>query len=515
MKSHSDRNKLFEMTGEKIRTLTILVFVGLAFFSCNHNRLKSNEKELTKELILQENENLEAARIAMEMELADTLNKRPAGARYKEDRSVDPLNPPRIIDIAGDFENIKEFKLSDLASDIEYVRMEAVPDSSFSTVMKFRYYLFPDNIVATSPAGIIQYSRDGKYISTIVKNKTTGITLTADWMQVLGTNTFIGGGTSIWPGGNGFTYSYRNNINGQEYFLDYDLEKKQIQMPENYENEESDNVIGLGEIAVDMNPAMKKPVWKSKVPPELVSWSMQPNYIYQTVGTFLLSKNIYAKELERTDKIAVINNMNDTLTFFTGFESGETLRLESEGKQYLWTGTNDTIFRIIPPNRLVPVYVFNLGQYKFIRLGGVANYNPDYSGKIMPRGWAENKNFVFLILNKDGFDSPASRKNKKFKMYYTIFSKQDQKLYIIKGDPLNYTLEILENDIDGGLPVWPLSYMIGYNNEILISLKGRELKERVQSEQFKLSNAPQIRKDEFKKLAGLVSDNEDILMVIK
>jgi hypothetical protein len=495
--------------------LLLLFAIGFPISSCHRNRLKTNEKKLAQEIIIQEKEKSEAERTALEKELADTLNKRHAGARFKEDRSVDQANPPVEIDIAGNFQNIREFKLSDIASDIEYVRMEKVPDSLFSIEMRFRYYLFPDYIVATSPAGIILYSRGGKYISTIVKNKTTGITITAGRMHVIGTNTFIGGNTSVWQSENGFKYRYSNNINGQEYFLDYNLEKKQMQMPQNYETEDPDKVLGLGEVAVDMNPAMKKPVWKSKVPPELVSWSMQPNYIYQSVGTFLLNKNIYAKELERTDKVAVINNDGDTLSFFTGFENGETLRLESEGKQYLWSGRNDTIFQVSPPDRLVPVYVFNLGRYKWIRPGGAANYNPDYTGKIIPRGWAENKKFVFLILDKDGIDSPASIKSKNVKIYHALYSKLDRQLYILKGDPLNYSDEILENNLDGGMPVWPLSYMIGYNNEILISLKGKELKERVRSEQFKLSKAPEAKKTDLKKLAGLVSDNEDILMIIK
>ena len=104
------------------------------------------------------------------------------------------------------------------------------------------------------------------------------------------------------------------------------------------------------------------------------------------------------------------------------------------------------------------------------------------------------------------------------KIYYAVYSKQDHQLTIIKGDPYDYSAEILQNDIDGGLPVWPYyphSYSIGPNEEILVSLKGKELKERVKSEQFKISKAPQTRKEEFRKLAESVSDNEDILMVIK
>ena len=94
------------------------------------------------------------------------------------------------------------------------------------------------------------------------------------------------------------------------------------------------------------------------------------------------------------------------------------------------------------------------------------------------------------------------------------YSKEN-KLYIVKGDPFNYTPEILENNLDGGLPVWPLSYMIGNNNEILDLLKREGAKSRVTSEQFKFSGAPETKKKELEKLAGSVTNDADILMIIK
>jgi hypothetical protein len=57
--------------------------------------------------------------------------------------------------------------------------------------------------------------------------------------------------------------------------------------------------------------------------------------------------------------------------------------------------------------------------------------------------------------------------------------------------------------------------MIGNNGEMLISLKGIELKNRVTSEQFKVSKAPEVKKKELEKLAQAVKNNEDILMIVK
>ncbi len=495
----------------KLKILFILLNIILSV-SCHHNRLKTNEEKLTEDILRQEKESQEAEKSARL--IPDTSARGTHSLRYKEDRSPDPSHPPVIIDIAGNLNNVKEIKLSHIASEIKYIRMEKIPDSTFSTVMKFKYYLLSDYIVATNPSGIILYSKEGIFKSIIVRNITTGIDVDSNWMRVLGTNTFIGGGTSFWNNGDTLYYTYRNTIRNQEYIMKCDLSKVQLGVSKMYEPENPEQIIGLGDVAIDMNPTNKKAKWNFPISPELVSWGMSSDYIYQSVGTFLLDKYTFAKEITRTDKIVVINNNGDSLTTFSGFEEGNTLRFESSGRNYLWNTLNDTVFQVLGNNRILPVYVLNLGPNK-ASLEQVRQIDGDLTGKIIPMQWAENNNYIFLVFAKDAFDSPNNRKYKKVKLYHALFSKLNHQLFILKGDPFNYSPEILENDIDGGMPVWPLSYMIGNNGEILISLKGQELKDRTKSEQFKNSAAPESKKNELKQLAASVSDNEDILMIIK
>jgi hypothetical protein len=495
----------------KLKILFILLNIVLSV-SCHHNRLKTNEEKLIEDILKQEKESQEAEMNARL--IPDTSARGPHSLRYKEDRSPDPSHPPVIVDIAGNLNNVKEIKLSDIASEINYIRMEKIPDSTFSTVMKFKYYLLSDNIVATNPSGIILYSKEGIFKSIIVRNITTGIDVDAKWMRVLGTNTFIGGGTSIWNNGDTLYYTYRNSISDQEYIMEYDLSKVQLEVSKKFEPENPEQIIGLGDVAIDMNPTKKKAKWNYKISPELVSWGMSSDYIYQSVGTFFLDKNTFAKDITRTDKIVVINNNGDSLATFSGFEEGNTLRFGSSGKNYLWNTLNDTVFQVFGNNRILPVYVLKLGPNK-ASLEQVRKIGGDLTGKIIPVQWAENNNYIFLVFAKDAFDSPNNRKYKKVKLYHALFSKLNHQLFILKGDPFNYSPEILENDIDGGMPVWPLSYMIGNKGEILISLKGQELKDRTKSEQFKNSAAPELKKNKLKQLAASVSDNEDILMIIK
>ncbi len=255
-------------------------------------------------------------------------------------------------------------------------------------------------------------------------------------------------------------------------------------------------------------------------------FSNSPEGFFKNMGSFILDNDSYIIPSSGDRMLVVLNNKGDTLSEFTRLERlvnytksikrGTDIgtNYESNGMFYYRPAFNDTVFRIDPPNRITPVYVLKLGNYKVSMQEGV---DPGFNltGKIIPEEWAETLGFIFLTFTKDDYDCPNTRKNKTVKIYHAICSKKDRILSIIKGNPFNYQPEILENNIDGGVPVWPLSYMISKSGEIMIPLKGGELKERVRSDEFKLSDAPELKKKELEKLAGLVSESEDILMIIK
>jgi hypothetical protein len=514
-----------------IKQFVYFLMTGMVvlLISCHGNRLKTDEKKLAEEILLQDKDKAEAERITRENQVADTLNKLPVGFRFNEDRSVDPDNMPMIIDIAGSLDNIKDFSLSDVASKITYIRMQEVPDTNFSRAMKFKYYLMDNNIVAVNPSGILFYTREGKFVTTIVKNETTGIMVEADMMTVRNDNTFIGGGTSVWAAGNSLFYKYRNTITGQSYIMEYDCSQIPINLTSQYDPEKPEQIKGLGEVVVDLNHGKNMP---SSSGASNGMWSAGSEFLYKRIGTFLLDHNTYAGPLGNDFMVGgkymlgIFNKQGDTLATFTQFEkltsfSKSVMRGTDGGTQYENRGNlffrnafNDTIFQVVPPNRLLPVYVMKLGKYKLLKKEGM---DPDFdlTGKIIPETWADGRNFIFLTFSKDSYDCPNTRKSKQLKLYYALFSKSSRTLNVVKGDPQNYSQEILINNLDGGLPVWPSSYMIGNNGEILISLKGSELKEHVKSEQFIRSAAPEAKKNELKNLAQAVSDSEDILMIIE
>jgi hypothetical protein len=501
--------------------ISIIFAILVINSSCHRNRLKTNEKELVQEILLQEI--TQAEKDAIMRKSADSLKQLKGTFKLKEERNPDPKNPPVTIDIAGSLNNIKEIKLSEVATTISYIRMEPVPDSTIPGDLKFKYYLMDNYIVALNLYGIHLYSKEGRYIRSVVKNELTGVIVEPGRLIFWNDYTMKGGGNTVQAEGDILLYNYSDNITGQKYIMKFDCSSIRMKPDYKFDPENPDQISGLGDITVDLNHGNTVPP-----PPRRHQgmFSGSPEDFFKEMGLFMLDPNSYAVPTHEETMMVILNSQGDTLSEFTRLEKlvnytktmmrgtdGGT-QYEAGGTLYLRPAFNDTVFRINLPNRLAPVYVLELGEYKVSKQQGV---DPGFNltGKIIPEEWAETPNFIFLTYTKDDYDCPNTRNKKTVKIYHALYSKQNKNLSVIKGDPFNYSPEILENNIDGGVPVWPLSYMISKKGEIMIPLKGSDLKARVKSKEFKLSGASEDNKKELEKLAGLVSDADDILMIIR
>src|SRR5664279_1167443 len=152
-------------------TPTLSLFFLLIFFilSCHHNRLKTNEKELAKEIIKQEKEKKKADSALLLKE--SIIHPKLSGSfRMKEIRSVDKLHPPIKIDITGTVDNTRKLKLSDVASSIRYVKLQTPPDTS---LLYDHFYYRPDidskissdggQIIFQGLFGLTRFNMQGEY----------------------------------------------------------------------------------------------------------------------------------------------------------------------------------------------------------------------------------------------------------------------------------------------------------------------------------------------------------------
>ena len=124
----------------------------ISILSCRNNRLKTDEKVLKKELLTLINKEKDPVNNLV----SDTSGQIPYRFMYSENRSIDPANPPLVIDIEGCLDKIYEFKLSEVVSEIKYVRIEQPPDSAFIKDIQFDYYLTNDYIIAVTGSIVIE-----------------------------------------------------------------------------------------------------------------------------------------------------------------------------------------------------------------------------------------------------------------------------------------------------------------------------------------------------------------------
>ena len=137
--------------------------------------------------------------------------------------------------------------------------------------------------------------------------------------------------------------------------------------------------------------------------------------------------------------LVTFNNSGDTLCQFTDYDrivnfSHGNYRIHARLISYNYDQLvtikpeyNDTVFRLMPPNRLLPVYVIDFGEYKVNYMDGL---NPDFdlSEKYMLYSLHESNNFLFLRFTRN-HDGVTNRKKNAVKFYNAIFFKKEGKLY--------------------------------------------------------------------------------------
>jgi hypothetical protein len=472
-----------------------LLILSMTFSSsCRNNPLKTNEKELTKEIRLQENQKKEAERIAREKQLSDTLLKIPAGFLYQEDRSVDPAYPPVIIDFSKEIP-VREFKLSNIASKVNYLVLK-VPDDSVYFSWRTRLTFSSNEIIVNNQLGINRFSRNGRFIETICKNSFVGprkFDPKGPFGAFFGPETFKGAMdtylANVRAAGNTVFYKFWNKPGENISLLKYSLNNKTQHLIQPKSSE-----TGLIEANYKGEKVVSGKITRSQSEaPGLFSTNIVP-----------VSDNCYVglpyESIEKNSYLMFSFNLKgDTLCKFKQFDLLETPITSPVTRVYYnpnWLfgqfttfkwAFNDTIFRMIPPNRLVPVYVFRFGDYKATAENWL-HVNIPQEGKIMINEILENQHFLFIQ-----YYSYVKGKN-LMKWGKAIFDKSKNELFSVdlsekRKNKIFYPDEYdnswtagFENDLDGGSPFWPGS--VTPDGKLAISLQPEILKKAIISSEY-------------------------------
>ena len=265
--------------------------------------LKLNEKELIIKLKSDEEALKTADSLARKQRIKDkTGGLRPDSVIKRTVQQI-PQSPPVKIDIAGNLENFSDIRLSDIASDITYIRMAPIPDTTIPSDLKFRYYLMDNYIVAINLYGIHLYAKDGRYIRQIVKNEMTGVEVSPGQLRFWNDYTMKGGVSVTGVNGNRLFYNYSNNITGQKYIMEYDCSSSQLVPDYKFDPENPDKISGLGNISVDLNHGNTVP------PPPRKHQGMfggNPEAFYYDPGVQILDANTYIVRLPMMTKTCLL-----------------------------------------------------------------------------------------------------------------------------------------------------------------------------------------------------------------
>jgi hypothetical protein len=490
--------------------LLLVFFLLFPIFSCHHNRLKTNEKELAKEIILQEKKNANSERAGREKE-SGTQNKSSGSLRKKEIRSADPQSPPLRIDIPGTANNTRNFKLSYVASSIRYVKLQTPPDT---LLLYDHFYYRPDldskirsdgeQIIFEGLFGLTRFNMQGEYQETIWKNE-TGIKFFGSGVG-WGGQDFFGVPfhlpVSLSNGNLYFTFDDRPSGTGQ--VMKYKSPNNKIISSQSRTEIKGPGIVPGDTLFITSNQSQQRFDLIFGTSPD--TWTgINNKWNAGTSGSLMVT----------------YDNKGDTLCQFTDYDRIEnfkhtTYRSHAELTGFYYNGLltikqeyNDTIFRLVTPNQLLPVYIIDFGVFKVNYMDGL---NPDFdlSGKYMLNSLNETNDFL-LIRYTENNDSPNNRKKNAVKFYNAIFNKKEGKLYHLPG----FTLlpEGLENDLDGGISFWP--EFITPQGEMMKLVSGKVIKDYVSSAEFKKANITAEKRQKQVSMAEGLKPTDMVVVIVK
>jgi len=464
--------------------------------SCGRNRLKTDEKALGNQILTEEEQLAQQAAVRAEREkqLADSLAKLPKGFRFKEDRSIDPQNPPVVIDIIGSRANPQKIKLSQLFSKVEYIRLEQDPDSmhyEFSWFYEFRIpIIVGTNHIYTlsSLGGIFQFDLKGHFIQTICKGNLQYTSFKGSAMITQEQVDQFEGAQSFYWYDNKLRYQYENHPSKKTYLIAFDdkvdSENSTVQLPGSVESKNQIN--GKGDIKAELKKNSSAFI------------SPTPYVVNGNLLSFAPKKD----PQHQTNFINVVSSSGDTMCVFKdndpirNFSKSEYRRAD-DGTTYYLNETlhlrqsfNDTIYQLIPPNRLIPKYILNFGSLGIKSTNEGIDPDINLKDKLVPRSFLETDRYLFITYSKD-YDCPSTAKNGTLRYNRLIYDKKNKTLKPIYMDEAPYISESnqkhsapninVENDFDGMPFNWPTSVTANgkpcsiISGEDLLKLKGQNL----------------------------------------
>jgi len=391
----------------------------------------------------------------------------------EESRTPDPDHPVIELDIIAARSDVREIKISDLYSGIRYVpiKFKDPIDTIWDRAGEFDFLISPNNIIASYLSyGITQFDLHGNFMNQIVKNDFYYTSIpgrNAVMVTKEDRDQFIGAKGQVYANGDMIYYQYHNLPEGHGAMMSYnaapgELTSMMVSLDDNTPDKPKGSEIYRLSTERQQQGAASSLGAFNIFPVNEDEWaSTNSKFGSSQSGSFLVSTNLKGDTITKFKDYAPIRNF-----------SGSNYRaLDGTGSQYQFQGIshirqgyNDTIYKVINSNRLMPKYVLNFGA-KGIQ-SPMEGFDPrfDLKEKYVIDQFIETNKYIFIIYTQD-YPCPNTEKNGTLLYNACIYDKakqelfhayKDQKPFVPTGNSWpQFPIDFLKNDLDKGPAFWP------------------------------------------------------------
>ena len=170
---------------------------------------------------------------------------------------------------------------------------------------------------------------------------------------------------------------------------------------------------------------------------------------------------------------------------------------------------NDTIYRVVAPDRLVPAYVLNFGSY---RADVQTFFTGNLSEKFLPDTWKESDRYVLFVYTQNR-NTPFNIREGSVKFFYSYYDKQSRQLFhFSEGTNIPDIEYLMENPIPDAIP-FLLSHADIENNQLRVCYSKKRLEKLIAHKEFASLSTEQQQK--LQALQTDLDDSEILIMILQ
>lgn len=415
-----------------------LAMLSIIFFSNCKN--KSNPSLEESDLI----NKIEADSIIIENTIEE-YNFSPDSNRihFAQKESRQENNQVRIIDLSKDPKTIRDVKLSEIASKVQYIKLKP-DDSTYFTMDETNFQFYKNYIIAHNLQATTIFDLNGNHKDYIAKNEINMGRSPSGEIYFI-TDGFSGMYYPPVVYKDKLYYLYKDKNSNRSALCRFYLETlnglKTVNTSEIQSAIKGEPILSVG--GGFMNGINQLQILDDN------SW-FGVNAFWTS---FKENKLMYSFSMEG-DTTTTFNNFDPVLNYGGGaYRTTENRSLYKLNDKLMYRQAyNDTIYRILSTSRMVSEYILFRGDKGLTTREGMSS-RTNLAGKIIIDQIYETNNWM-LIVTSNNQNSPNNKRKEIVQFSYWFYNKLTGELIKTPGEFKDEKKELI-NDLDNGMNFWP------------------------------------------------------------